>query len=240
MTAAVANVPTVPEQGDRQSRKPGSGARPMCIPPWKRITTRATTAIRSTVRIETSLLELREQIRDQRGRAEQEERRRGNGEPRGEAERGTGRARSRRRESAGSARSRRSRSRRGLYGAKLTVSLRFTQARLTAIDDTSTSEMRRFLVPLLLLAAAFPAAALSDPSGARRRRQPRRARRPREGDARREGLADRALRQRLAHDRGAGRELRRRSRRARPQDLQVGPEAMCRPTSTAARTSASG
>ena len=50
ITPAVANVPTVP------SRMIGVAAalkrrRPMCMPPLKRITTRATTAIRSTVRI---------------------------------------------------------------------------------------------------------------------------------------------------------------------------------------------
>ena len=50
--------------------------------------------------------------------------------------------------------------------------------------------MRRLLVPLLVLVAAFPARPPGSPW--RRRRQPRRPRRPREGAARRQGLADRA------------------------------------------------
>src|SRR5215212_10047196 len=44
----------------------------------------------------------------------------------------------------------------------LTVSLRFTQPRQTVIGNTVQAPMRRFLVPLLLIGAAFPAVGFAD------------------------------------------------------------------------------
>jgi hypothetical protein len=53
MTAAVANVPAVPRRTIGVAA-PRNRRMPMCMPPLKRITISATTAIRSTVRIDTS------------------------------------------------------------------------------------------------------------------------------------------------------------------------------------------